>query len=258
MKKISKIISALALSAALSMGAATVAFADVVFADYELSIAGTGDYTATDLFDNFKNVMPGDELDQSVTVTNSNPLKVNVYLRAEAHDEESNPLTIGTSDEGHEGEDLPSSQEPSDVVPMADEADQSGQAGETVASIQDFLSQLHMTVTVGDRVVFDAQPHLEAGLSENVLLGELRPGETMTVNAHLAVPIELSDKYANRSGEVDWVFVVEELDPVLPDTGGQLPATGDTVPIALIAVTAVAAFAIIVLLVAVRRRNNDC
>ena len=53
---------------------------------------GSG-YTSTDLFDNFKNVMPGDELEQKVVFTNNDTQHdyVNLYMRAVPHGEENAP-----------------------------------------------------------------------------------------------------------------------------------------------------------------------
>ena len=41
------------------------------------------------------------------------------------------------------------------------------------------------------------------------LLGTFRTGETAELKVELTVPIELGNEYANRVGEVDWVFHVE-------------------------------------------------
>lgn len=53
---------------------------------------GSG-YTSTDLFDNFKNVMPGDELEQKVVFTNNDTQHdyVNLYMHAVPHGEENAP-----------------------------------------------------------------------------------------------------------------------------------------------------------------------
>ena len=40
-------------------------------------------YQATDLFENFKGVMPGDKLEQIIPITNASKAKVRIYLRAE-------------------------------------------------------------------------------------------------------------------------------------------------------------------------------
>ena len=46
--------------------------------------------------------------------------------------------------------------------------------------------------------------------------------KSTTLTVKLQVPAELGNEYANRVGEVDWVFTAEELDP----QGN--PKTGDT------------------------------
>lgn len=40
-------------------------------------------YTDSDLFESFKNVLPGDELTQTITVRNDKDMQVRIYLRAE-------------------------------------------------------------------------------------------------------------------------------------------------------------------------------
>lgn len=139
------------------------------------------EYTETDLFGNFKNVMPGDVLTEIITFTNSatDCDFVQLYMRAEAHDEESNPL--------------------SDKV----------EESETVATMSDFLAQLSMKVWNGEELIYDASPNELDGLSENKFLGTFRSGETAELKVELTVPIELGNEYANCVGEVDWVFHVE-------------------------------------------------
>lgn len=253
MRKISKIASALALSCALALGASAPALADVTYKDRSLAVTGSGSYTATDLFGGFKDVMPGDELDQPVTVANESGKTVRVYLRAEAHGD-SNPLTYSEAFEEADGKDQATDPEAGIGGP--------GQRDETAASMADFLRQLHLTVTAGGAVVFDATPDLEAQLAESVLLGELAPGEALRVDAHLSVPIEMGDAYANRVGEVDWVFTAEELDePAAPEAPADKPAdplsqTGDSSPVLLLATLAGAAVVVAAAALLLSRRSR--
>ena len=187
MKKTLKTISALALALLLllSMGATAFAESKVTYeggAEKFVFLPGS-EYTETDLFENFKGVMPGDVITQEITVQNNytKAEKVKIYLRAVVHDEQGNPL----SEEVARTEDL--------------------------VSMQDFLSQLTMTVKQGDKVLFSASPDELDGLKENVLLGAF-PGRSKTIlTVELSVPFELGNEYANRVGEVDWVFTAEEV-----------------------------------------------
>ena len=187
MKKTLKTISALALALVLLLGMGATAFAEskVTYeggAEKFVFLPGS-EYTETDLFENFKGVMPGDVITQEITVQNNytKAEKVKIYLRAVVHDEQGTPL----SEEVARTEDL--------------------------VSMQDFLSQLTMTVKQGDKVLFSASPDELDGLKENVLLGTF-PGRSKTIlTVELSVPIELGNEYANRVGEVDWVFTAEEV-----------------------------------------------
>lgn len=187
MKKTLKTISALALVLVLLLGMSATAFAEskVTYeggAEKFVYLPGS-EYTETDLFENFKGVMPGDVITQEITVQNNytKAEKVKIYLRAVVHDEQGNPL----SEEVARTEDL--------------------------VSMQDFLSQLTMTVKQGDKVLFSASPDELDGLKENVLLGTF-PGRSKTIlTVELSVPFELGNEYANRVGEVDWVFTAEEV-----------------------------------------------
>lgn len=80
---------------------------------------------------------------------------------------------------------------------------------ESVATMTEFLSKLSMKVWNGTELIYDASPDQLDGLKSNKLLGTFRTGETVTLKVELSVPIELDNKYANRVGEVDWIFHVE-------------------------------------------------
>lgn len=271
MKKISKFVSALVVSAALTLGAATAAFADIVYESETITISGSGEYTATDLFDNFKNVMPGDELTQTITLKNVDAGQAMVYLRAVVYDEEGNPLTYSEPFEEADGKDQ--------LTDPENGIGGEGQRDETVATMQDFLAQLHMTVAVGDKVVFDAAPCSVEGLAENVQIGTLAVGESLELDVDLYVPIEMTSDYMDRVGEVHWVFVVEDYGDLNEDPGGgehddleddidkddplpgggdgaedgPLSQTGDYLPVMSIAVVAI--LAAILALVASRRKG---
>lgn len=183
MKNWFKKFSALAFTLALAMGLSLPAFADsgVTFKSAQEGFAITSDsaYTDTDLFDGLKGAMPGDLLKDTVEITNeaADSDLIRVYLRAEPHDEAANPPVY--------------------------------QGGETVASMQDFLSQLTMRVYNGTELIYESSPDQPDALTENVCLGDIANGETLTLNLELEVPIELGNEYANRAGEVDWVFLAE-------------------------------------------------
>ena len=186
MKHIAKKSISFILMLLLVMSFATTAFA----ADSSITFTGFSsgfefqpgsEYTETDLFQNFKNVMPGDTVTETITFTNSatDCDFVNLYMRAEAHDETDNPLSPKVAEK------------------------------ESVATITEFLSKLSMKVWNGTELIYDASPDQLDGLKSNKFLGTFRTGETATLKVELSVPIELDNKYANRVGEVDWIFHVE-------------------------------------------------
>lgn len=145
-------------------------------------VPGT-EYSETDLFNNFKNVMPGDELKQSITIKNNSKKSdyIKIYLKAEPHGEE-NPL--------------------SKVV----------DSRETVDSMNDFLSQLKLYVWNGDEVPYMNSPDNTGNLTNYQVLGRLEYGKSMDLDLVLKVPIEMDNEYMNRIGEVDWIFMVEHLN----------------------------------------------
>ncbi len=140
------------------------------------------EYSTTDLFEGFKGVMPGDELFELITFTNNDSKNdyVKLYMRAELHDEEKNPLSENVA-----------------------------AAGATVESSNDFLSQLSMKVYNGAELIYEASPDELDGLENNVLLGKFNRGETANLRVVLTVPKDLGNDYAYAIGEVDWVFYLE-------------------------------------------------
>lgn len=157
-------------------------------------------YTETDLFENFKNVMPGDVRSEVVTITNENTYSdyIQVYMRALLHDEEGNPISPK-------------------VLEEIQKDDRKGTLSE-LEYMHDFLKQLTLTVWKGEKkdenIIYQGSPDsLESGFeSKAAHLGYLYRGRSMTLNVELAVSVEMGNEYADRIGEVDWVFVIEEYD----------------------------------------------
>lgn len=228
MKKTCKTIASLVMMLVLLLGIGATAYADGTVsykggAEKFVFLPGSS-YTDTDLFDGFKNVMPGDTLTQTVEVRNRflGTGSVRIYLRAVAHDEQTNPLSSAVA-----------------------------ASGETVATMSDFLSQLYMEVWQGDKCIYTGSPDELDGLKNNVLLGTIPRFKSTTLTVKLQVPAELGNKYANRVGEVDWVFTAEELDP----QGN--PKTGDTSNLTLwivVMVVCLAAVAVVAFLILKKKK----
>ena len=137
----------------------------------------------TDLFPEFKDVMPGDTLMQKITVRNdaSKEVKVMIYLRA-----------LGA---------------------QADSEAFLSQLGLKVRASED-NEMAYM---------FDAAASETAQLSDWVCLGTLYSGGEVNLDVLLDVPVTLDNAYSGQTGYLDWEFKVEELpvdpdDPV-PPTG---------------------------------------
>lgn len=197
MKKTFKILTALSLCLVLMLGLCTAAFAESSV-DYQggaekfVFLEGS-EYSATDLFQGFKGVMPGDEISQNITVRNSftGVESVKIYLRALPLEETENPVS-------------------------PDMAKQTASV-----SMEDFLSQLSMTVKQGDKVIFQASPAELDGLKDNVLLGTFTGKAETVLTVTLSVPIELGNEYMDQVGEVNWLFTAEEIP------ASDKPKTGD-------------------------------
>lgn len=185
MKMTNKRILTLSLTLAMIVILAVSALAsNLTFKDNgeaEITVDG-GDgkqLTETDLFGGFKNVMPGDVLTEVITINNASEYDyIRVYMQAVPHGDENPPVADALK-------------------------------GIDIAVMNDFLSQLSLTVTNGNEQIYSGKLNNTDGLTESAYLGEIGKGEMITLNAVLDVPIELGNTYANRVGEVDWKFKVE-------------------------------------------------
>ncbi len=142
------------------------------------------EHSLTDLFPNFKGVMPGDTLTQKITVKNDadNKVKVKIYIRS-----------LGA----HE-----------------DSVEFLSQLGLKVAKSED-NEMAYM---------FDAAANETAQLTDWVYLGTLYSGGEVNLDVTLNVPVELPNEYQNKIGYLDWEFMIEEFpvepdDPKPPQTG---------------------------------------
>lgn len=150
----------------------------------EFIFAPGSEFSPSDLFSNFKDVMPGDCLTQQITVKNdaSKNVKVKIYLRSLGAHEDSVEflsrleLKVLKSDENEMG------------------------------------------------YMFEAVADETDGLTDWVCLGTLYSGGEVNLDVVLNVPVELDNEYQEKQGYLDWEFMVEELptepdDPKPPKTG---------------------------------------
>lgn len=208
MKRVFRMITALLLTCALG----TTAYAGNANVSYsgdagEFVFEPGSNYSLTDLFPDFKDLMPGDSVSQQITVKNlaSNKVKVKVYMRA-----------LGAHEDGKSVEFL-------------------SQLHLTVAKSENN----NMTY------MFDAAANEAAQLTDWVLLGTLYSGGEINLDLTLDVPVEMGNEFADSVGYLDWEFMVEEF-PV-EDTDPKPPQTGDYSNMTLwTAVAAAALFVMII------------
>jgi len=238
MKKILRKTICLLAVCILMLGCTTATFAGVTYENQaEKFIFSPGsDYSKTDLFGkDFKGVMPGDTLTDTVTVRNNASEKVNVEIFMRA---------LGSTD----------LQSPED-----------GKYEVSQAASDFFLDELGLVVIHEEKgVIFDAGANETAQLTDWVSLGKFKSGEEVDLVVELTVPIEMNNDYAAKIGALDWQFKVNEyeiVEPTEPTEPSEEPIketkTGDDMNLILpIALMGAAALALIIVL-ATRRRKQE-
>ena len=141
----------------------------------------------TDLFANFKNIVPGDVLTQEIKLSNASDYDyIIVSMKAVLHDEENNPVIKEVSD---------------------------SDKWKSYEAMNNFLSQLTMEVVSPEgEVIFSSKPNELGGLAEFVKLGRINKEESKNITAKLTVPIEMGNEFASMIGEIDWIFHIDAFD----------------------------------------------
>ncbi len=184
MKKLFSLLAAAVISLSLIMS---------VSADSNVTYSGnSGDFiftpgsehSPTDLFENFKNVLPGDSIIQPITVKNNadNKVKVKIYMRSLGAHENSKDF------------------------------------------LSQLNLKVKKSADNDMAYMFDAAASETAQLTDWVELGTLYSGGVVNLDVILDVPTSLSNEYSDKIGYLDWEFKVEELpvspqDPKPPQTG---------------------------------------
>ena len=245
MKNIFKRLFSLALAVVMMAGFALTASAagKVTYegkAEEFIFKPGT-EYSFTDLFENFKDVMPGDKITQKIRVVNKGKGKhtTKIYMKA-----------LGPTDEN--GSDLRYSDAEGN---LGNGKDNDGYTDK--ALYQPLLNQLELTVVAveGNTKLFEAAANEKDGLSDWVLLGSLRKGGEVELEVTLEVPIELGNEFKDVAGALDWAFKVEEIKDKKPPV---IPNTGDISNIMLYAgIFGLAALALMILIILKRKAKEE-
>ena len=185
MKKLITIITILILALSLAL--------PVYAADGKVTYSGNAgkfifepgsEHSLTDLFPEFKGVMPGDTLTQKITVKNNadNKVKVKIYIRALGAHEDSKEFL-------------------SQLSLKVNKSEENKMA-----------------------YMFDAAADETAQLTQWVCLGTLYSGGEVNLDVTLSVPTSLDNTFQSKIGYLDWEFMLEEFpiesdDPKPPDTG---------------------------------------
>ena len=219
MKKTFKKLSALLMAVAMMMSIVTTAFA----ANPKMIIlSGKGQENAVEWTDNeaflvkgdlfsegFKGVMPGDVVEDEIYIQNkwSGYDFIQLYMNIVPHDEANLPKAEVSVDDNDE-----------------------------------FLSQLTITIwdaeKKDDKIIYQGKAN--GVLEENYQLGYMNYNETAKLIVELKVPERLGNDFANRIGEIDWMFTYHGENypddpppppPVNPPVDPDIPIEDPDVPL---------------------------
>lgn len=218
MKKFASLLLVLGMLLSLSMpaNAASVTYSGNAG---EFIFAPGSEYSPTDLFANFKGVMPGDHLTQMITVRNhaNQEVKVKIYIRSHG-----------------------------------------AQAGsEEFLSMLHMTARVSEDNTMG--YMFDAAADETAQLTDWVCLGTLYSGGEVNLEVVLNVPVEMDNAYQDAIGYLDWEFRVEEypVDPDDPKPPSQTGDKAPIGPVIWVMAGSGVALIILILLLLKRKRKED-
>ena len=182
MSKIMK-MAALVLVLLLAAGSAMAAVSDVNFTVQGNEKVFVFTPENTDLFQNFKNLLPGDTVDQTITVQNTTPHIVRLWLAAD-------PAVAKEDQDFLSQMQLTVKAEDSTIF-------------DATADQQDGLAPT------------EDSPY-------GVLLGTFKNRGTVQLTATIKVPETMGNDYMDKKGTVPWTFTAEEvIIPDTPDTGDE-------------------------------------
>lgn len=167
--------------------------------DQKLVLDSGNSVEKEDLFTNFKEVMPGDVLTQTITVTNRSKDSdyISLYLAVESRVLDQETVNKNSSEYEKRAEEFAK-----------------------------FMNTLNLEVKHQNTVVYNKAPHLS---QELIKLGDFYPGQTSEITAQLTIPAELGNEFSEYYGEVDWVFVAESKEKMSPTNPGS-PGTTPSCP----------------------------
>lgn len=148
----------------------------------EFIFAPGSNYSLTDLFSEFKDVMPGDRITQEIIVKNtaSEDVEVKIYMRALGAHEDSKDFL-------------------SQLRLLVEKVEEQGNVS-----------------------IFDGAASEKAPETGWVCLGSFSHGSEAVLQLTLEVPVELDNQYSSQVGKLDWEFMVEEFpieedEPQMPE-----------------------------------------
>ena len=250
---------------ALSSSAAGIVTYEGKSGEEKFVLAPGTEYSVSDLFTDFKNLMPGDKIDQTIRLVNNGKdgTTTKFYLKALGPASAENPdLLISNGQEAVLPEEpMPSADDVAEgAVILGNGDDTDGNPDRVLdSSVQkNLLNQLKMTVEIvkanGNETIFEAPADQTAGLSDWVLLGSLRKGGEIDLEVTIEVPAEMGNEFRDLAGALEWAVKIEEIPdptPVVPDTGDNTGA------MMYAAMFGVAAMALIVIIILKKRKTEE-